>query len=355
MKKAELGFSGIAYLFVGAIMGAGFASGREIWQFFGVFGEAGFIGLALVALMFIAIGFMTSRVARALNTNDLGRIVVPGENRLLKGFVANFMALLLFLAIVTMSSAGGALFYQQFGLNRAIGGAAIVILVIITVIGGFERVSGVFRFVMPVLMTIVFFTSVAVIAKSGGQLNTAGTFRPSPLAGNWPLAAILFTSYNAFGIIPIVSTASLHVKSGKHADIGACLGGLILGVLAITLLYAVMTDRDLSDRMDMPLLAFSGGLSPALNLIYISALFFAVYSSATSNFYGFTGRILREPHRKLKIIVSACIGFAIGLVGFTRIVAYMFPVEGFVGIGIILMMTINYIKITVKGKADYGD
>ena len=32
-------------------MGAGFASGREIWQFFGVFGKQGSIGIIFAALL----------------------------------------------------------------------------------------------------------------------------------------------------------------------------------------------------------------------------------------------------------------------------------------------------------------
>ena len=35
-KSVNLNVLNVALMFVGAIMGAGFASGREIWQFFGV-------------------------------------------------------------------------------------------------------------------------------------------------------------------------------------------------------------------------------------------------------------------------------------------------------------------------------
>ena len=47
-KSVNLNIINVALMFVGAIMGAGFASGREIWQFFGVFGAKGKIGVLLV-------------------------------------------------------------------------------------------------------------------------------------------------------------------------------------------------------------------------------------------------------------------------------------------------------------------
>mgnify|MGYP006903058778 CR=1 FL=1 len=59
-KKTNLNFLNVALMFVGAIMGAGFASGREIWQFFGVFGKQGRVGILLIAVMFVVLGMMTA-------------------------------------------------------------------------------------------------------------------------------------------------------------------------------------------------------------------------------------------------------------------------------------------------------
>ena len=73
--KKKLSFFGVAIMYVGTIMGAGFASGREIWQFFGVFGERAYIGIALIAILFVIFGLMTAYIARKLNTNDMGRII----------------------------------------------------------------------------------------------------------------------------------------------------------------------------------------------------------------------------------------------------------------------------------------
>ena len=354
MKKTQLGFLGVAFMYVGAIMGAGFASGREIWQFFGVFGTWGYIGILLVTGLFMMVGFMTSKIACLMNTNDMGKVVVPGENRFFKNLVANFMGAILFIAIVTMSAAGGALFEQQFGLSRLIGGAIIVCLVIATVIGGFDRVARVFRLVMPVLMTVVVVVSAAVIVTSEGTPDTSGTFAPSPLAANWWLAAVVYMAYNILGVIPIVATASINAKSKRHSYSGAVLGGLFLGALAFILLNALVRDMTLSDTMALPMLAFAGKLSPTVNVVYTVVLFFAIYASATSNFYGFTLRMIKEPHRKLKIIIAAWIGFACGLVGFTRLVAYLFPITGFFGVAIVVMLIANFIQITRTQRLSSG-
>ena len=45
--ERKLSAINIAMMYLGAILGAGFASGRECWQFFGVFGRKGYFGAVL--------------------------------------------------------------------------------------------------------------------------------------------------------------------------------------------------------------------------------------------------------------------------------------------------------------------
>jgi len=344
-EKAGLGFLGVAFMYSGAIMGAGFASGREVWQFFGVFGNFGYVGVILSAVLFMLMGFMTSRIARIVGISDTGKVVLPGENRFLTSFVANFMAAILFVAFVTLTAAGGAIFNQQFGLSRIYGGAIVASLVIVTVIGGFDRVSRVSRFFVPVLMLMIIFVSAAVIIQSGGITTAESVFTASPFAGTWYLGSLLYLSYNLLVIIPIVSTASIRAKNKKHAYAGSLLGGAFLGLLAFLLLSAMITDMYFSNAMDMPMLALSERLSPLANIVYLCALAFAVYTSATINYYGVTVKLIKGGYRKTKIILVALAGFALSLVGFSYIIAYVFPIIGYLGISIIIMLTVNYMKI----------
>ena len=91
-------------------MGAGFASGREIWQFFGVFGTFGNIGIIFAAILFVTLGMMTGYIARTLGSSDMGKVVVPGGNQKVISAIGYFMAILLYTAIVSMTAAGGAVF-----------------------------------------------------------------------------------------------------------------------------------------------------------------------------------------------------------------------------------------------------
>jgi len=341
----QLGVFGVALMYVGAITGAGFASGREIWQFFGVFGSRAYYGIAAAGILFILTGIMTGLIARKLDTNDMGRVIVPGRNRLMISFTGYFMAAMLFTVLITMAAGGGALFAQQWGLSRILGGAAIIIFVIITVIGGFERVSGVFRILIPVLLGVIILVCIGVVYSDMPLSGVSSRIKPSPLAPVWMLSALLYLSYNVLAVIPIVATASVKARSTKDAVLGAALGGTFLAVLAFALAKVLLTDPEFSQAMDMPMLAFSARLSPVVNAVYTCVLLFAIYASATSNYYGFTTKLKDSHGKNARIVIIALLGFFCGLIGFRNVIAYMFPLEGFAGILIIIMLIINFIMI----------
>ncbi len=345
MLKHRLNMLGVALVYTGAILGAGFASGREIWQFFGVFGNFGLIGVAVIGGLFILLGMITAVIAIKLGTNDMGRVIVPGHNKLLVQFVGYFMALMLFTVLITMSAAGGAMFDQQLGLPRALGGAVIIIMVVLTVIGGFDRVSRAFRFMMPVLIGIILLLCVSVLFAGGMTESSDAVFAPSPLAPTWWLAAILYISYNILAVIPIVATAAVNAKSTKHAVWGAALGGVFLTMLALVILLVLRTDPVLSNTMEMPMLAFSSKFSGVVNIIYTVVLLFAIYASATGNYYGFTTKLKPSSTKNIKVILIAILGFGFGLIGFKNVIAYMFPLEGFAGILIIVLLVLNFIRL----------
>ena len=344
-QKTNLNLLNVALMFVGAIMGAGFASGREIWQFFGVFGRQGRIGILLIAVLFVVLGMMTAYLARILGTNDMGRIIAPGGNPKIENLVSWFMAIMLFTVLINMTAAGGALLHQNFGISRLVGGVLIGVLVIVTVLGEFERISRVFRYIMPVLFAAVILISVLAVTANLGASAQREPVKPSPIAGNWVLAACLYISYNILAMIPIVATSSVNAKSEKSAMLGSGLGGIFLGVLAFTIVLALQKDMQFAQAMDMPMLAYAGRISKGAGIIYSVLLFAAIYASATSNFYGFTTKLRTDEKKSRKVILSACLAFLLGLVGFKNVVAYMFPIEGYLGFAIIAMLILNFVQV----------
>ena len=352
MKKnnQELSLINVALMYVSVIMGAGFASGREIWQFFGVFGDKGRLGVTFVAILFVIVGMMTSYIARKLNTNDMGRVIVPGNNKVLISIVGYFMAVMLMTVMVTMCAAAGSLFNQQFGLPVPLGGIVLAVLSVITIFGNFERISKVFRLIMPALFAIVIIACILVIFWNFDSSGYNDPIEPSPIAGNCILAAFLYISYNILALIPFVSTTAVNAKNDRAGIVGSGLGGIFLGLLAMLIVLALQRDMPFAQAMDMPMLAYSMRVSKPIGYVFMVVLFFAIYSAATSNFYGVTTKIKEGKNKKKIIIGLVAFSYAASLVGFKNIIEYLFPIYGYLGFAIMFLITVNFFKVYRENK-----
>ena len=103
MKK--LSFIEITSLYIGVIMGAGFASGRECWQFFGVFGRNGYFGAVFSTVCFVILALMLTYIARSKGTADLGKLISPFENRYIDSMIGWTLAIIYYSMIIAMTAA----------------------------------------------------------------------------------------------------------------------------------------------------------------------------------------------------------------------------------------------------------
>ncbi|MDK2925864.1 MAG: hypothetical protein PWQ41_1638, partial [Bacillota bacterium] len=60
----------IAATYVGTVVGAGFASGQEVLQFFSAFGRWGFVGIALATGLFVFFGLAIMELGHALKAES---------------------------------------------------------------------------------------------------------------------------------------------------------------------------------------------------------------------------------------------------------------------------------------------
>ena len=67
----------LAFTYVGCFLGAGFISGQELWQFFGSFGNLGYVGFLLAVVLFSAIGILFVRLTQMTQCSDMDRLLVP--------------------------------------------------------------------------------------------------------------------------------------------------------------------------------------------------------------------------------------------------------------------------------------
>lgn len=345
MDNKKLSVFNIAFMYVGALLGAGYASGREAWQYFGIFSQDAFKGACMSLGMMIVIGLMITYIAISKQSSDLGELVSPIDNKTFTAAIGWVIAIIYYTMIIAMSAAAGALLNQQFGLDVHIGGILIVILVVLTVLGDFNRLSGVFNMLVPVLIIVGVINVIMVLCSDQITQSGATTGYPvSPMAPTWPIAAVIFVAYNSMGFITMAGSSAVNAKNSKNAFIGSLLGTGVLSVLTLLLLTAIMKDMAFTSQMSMPMLGFSKIICPPFSILYSVILLGSIYSTAAGTFYGFSTKLPEGKMRKPLIIGLAALGYVIGLTGFKVIVEYLYSAQGYIGMFVIILITLNFLN-----------
>ena len=294
---------------------------------------------------------MLTYIARSKNTADLGRLISPFDNKYIDGIIGWILAVIYYSMIIAMTAAGGSLLNQQFGISKVTGGIIIAVLCIVTVLGDFERVSKIFRLIVPVLFVVGIVTILLTIHADFGQSGPVDGYKPGRMSPNWLVSALVFMAYNTLGMITMAGSCAVNARDKKNAYTGAVCGTLCLGGLTILLLRALLTDMAFSSALDLPMLGFSARLSPVLNVLYAVILYGAVYSTGASTYYGFSTKLPSGNIKKFIIVGGAAAGFLLGLTGFKRLVEFLYPAQGYIGIVFIVLIIINFIREIRSGSS----
>lgn len=334
----------VAGTYIGTVVGAGFASGQEILQFFVVFGKKGLWGLLVVTFLFIFFGYIVMELGYKLKASNHLPIVRKTGGRILGVFSDAVITFFLFGALTAMIAGSGALFSQEFNLHPLIGSMFMALISIVTVMGGFQGTIDSISFVVPFLILAAIGVSIASIFIS--PVTTAAKELPrSGFLRNWLWSAILYTSYNSVTAISILGPLGYRTGNINTLRKGAILGGLGLGLGGLAIFTALYANAAAVQNLEVPMIFVAGRISPFIKVLYAIVLLAEIYTTAVSDLYGFTARICQtEKNKAFVIIISTCAAFLLSLAGFSNLVRYLYPAVGYCGVFTLMALVYHRFK-----------
>ncbi|NLW43908.1 MAG: hypothetical protein GXY92_01845 [Syntrophomonadaceae bacterium] len=350
MPKKQFSVLVIAATYIGTVVGAGFASGQEVLQFFGYFGRAGLAGLAITAVLLSVFGYIIMELGRRLGAESHLPVIRYAGGRWIGSLLDWVTTAFLFGGLVTMGAGAGAIFSEQFGLPFIWGSVLMIAAALFTVLFGISGVVRSISFVVPLLLAAVFGVAVYTIATDyPALLATLRSYsEPSraPLP-YWPLTTVLYVSYNL--VLAIAILAPLGAVSGPNRlRTGAILGGIGLGIGATLINLAILTHIGRAASYEIPMIMVAGTVSPLVRTVYTLILLAEVYTTAVGSLYGFVARLSKQGTPKYRYLSSGAAILALGLsqFGFSNLVGTLFPAVGFAG----LLMLAALAFAVVRGK-----
>lgn len=326
----------------GTTIGAGFASGREIWEFFAVYGGDGIQGIALFAGLFTLCCYwllVISWQAQGSSYVDvLSRFLPPRMVRVYDGL----MLVYLFSLTVVMFAASGAVFQSH---SRPF--TAGVLLMATVVFGGLlYNVQGLLiinSWVTPLLVLMLAAVSMNAIVddptggeRFGGEGTPMPTMAETPVIGGQPpygvwASAIVYTAFNLLPMVGVLSTAAQTCARPRQLLLGSGLGGLMLGMLAALVFGALRRlPQEAGAHQEILLFDLVAALPFRIDGLVSLILWLAIFTTALSSMYGLTARLSALTAVPYSLVVGGLVFLIVpcSYFGFATLVKILYPIYG---------------------------
>lgn len=350
-KQKNISAYHIAAAYTGTVVGAGFASGQEIMQFFAAYGLAGFRGILLASLLFMLYGYLLLNLGSFYNARShqtVIKYILSGKTSPLIDFTITGF---LFITLTAMIAGAGAVGKEYLNLPYSLGSFVMALMVLGTVYLGVNFIIRALAAVVPFLVTGIFAITILAIFDSktqplpGLQQIPFPDLHP-PLPG-WGLSALVYTSYNLIIALGVLIPLGNRVTEKKTMKLGSLLGSIFLGAGAAAVMLTLILNFPRAAEYEIPMLYAVSHYSPLVHILYTMILFTEIYSTAVGNLFGLSARLtslITLGHNKVITILTLA-ALLLSSLGFSRLVHYFYPVAGLAGIVLLLALTRYLAKI----------
>lgn len=346
MKNELIKIFQIAVVFIGTIVGAGLASGKEITQFFTSFGIKSFLGIILCGIFYIFMGTLISKISvnyKLDSYSDVMKIISPNIFGKLTGVITT---LYLISSASIILAGSGALINQFFGIPKIIGSLIMLVLASFFLLRGTDGLIEVNSFIVPsliftmTLVTILYF----IFCKDMLSVENLMSFEPKK-EGIW-VSTILYAGYNTLCSSGVLVPLSNKMGKSKTMIIGISFGALGLTVLCCMINLLLTVNQPYIYEYEIPLLFVSQRFGAIVQALLLVIIWLEMFSTEVSDVYSISKTLEQSFNIKFKkgIFLVLAVALPISQVGFTNLISTLYPAFGVLSLIFISQCVLFYVK-----------
>ena len=341
----------VALALVGLTVGAGFASGQEVIQYFLSFGYWGIVGAAIAGITIAVFSGWVYQLGSYYLADDHSAVFKSVSRPWIAKYMDITTMFTLFCIGFVMVAGAGANLEQQFGLPTWVGSAIMVVLLLLSGLLDVDKLTSVISFITPLLIICLlaaFVITLTDMPDNVGQINEIAQTNPhaSGTFDNW-----LITALNYATLVMIMDTSMMLVFAGSHmnpvqAGKGGLLGGIMFAVLLLILTFVLFMNMEHVMGSDLPLLKVFDNMHPTVGVFVSIVIYLMIYNTADGLFYALSRRLSHDKPGKFRpyYAVVVLIGFALSFIGFADLVGWVYPVLGYLGLVLAIVMGVAWFR-----------
>ncbi len=331
----------IIFVIIGALVGAGFASGQEIFSFFYIYGINGIYGIIFMCFLMGVLINKTLSIAyieESDNYNDFLNSFI--KNKKINLIINNVINILLLFSFYIMVAGFGAYFEQELGVSKFLGSICFVFLCTIVFLLNVKGVLKVSNIIVPVLIIFIIFIGTKNI------LNIQQNIEIIQIRDNWIISSIIYTSYNLILLIPVLISLRKQITSFKHIKHIAIFSSIIMVILSI-MIFMLMTNENILNlqKQEMPTVYIISRKFFQYRNLYAFIILASIFTTAISVGIGFLQNVSKNKKSYTQFVIFMCItSLFITRFGFSKILNFGYPIFGYIGIIQILLILMKNLK-----------
>ncbi|MEW6622386.1 MAG: hypothetical protein AB1420_04545 [Bacillota bacterium] len=334
----------IAATYVGSIVGAGFASGQELLQFFVVFSAKGQIGILVAGIFFAILGYLIAKIVITYKILGYQLFLHNILGKKLGTIIDIWIGITTFLTISIMLAGCATVLYQYYSLNYLLGLLVSGMLMLFTLLKGEGGVLGINSLLIPMLIVITVVISIMSFFAGTGEVFAADN--NSLIGRQWLKSTILYVAYNI--VISLLILSSINSIKLNDGLMGTILGGFVLGGIGLIMISAMLPHSPEILSVEMPMLFLADKVHKTAVWFYTPVLLMAMLTTAVANGYGLIARlkdiaVMSYPQLAVVLVIMS---IPVALLGFGSLISHLYPVFGY--IGLVLLCGILYKSIVGK-------
>lgn len=365
----------IVLVIIATLVGAGFASGKEIYSFFFIYQKFGIIGICISSTIISLTIYKVFKICLNSNVNTYKEfceyIGICCGNKLLHDkynkktkipeVLNNIVNIFLIITFYIMISGFSSFLQQEFGINKIVGSLIITCLCYLIFLKNINGLIKISNFLIPIL--IVFFVYISMknnilldisklsytlsILSMSATFNTQTTPILTAFSTNIiPYIAIcksiLYSCYNCIILIPVLIPLKNFVGNKKSNFLISMFTCLLLIMLSFAIFNLLLQGNNQIFTLEMPIIEIVKNHGSLYKYSYMIMIGISILTTAISAGCGFLNNCSKnEKSFKNNLRLMCFLGIFLSQVSFSLLVNLLYPILGIIGLLEIVLLIIT--------------
>ncbi|MBP3961261.1 hypothetical protein [Paenibacillus lignilyticus] len=337
MKRANK-IMQIAFTYMGTVVGAGFATGQEILQFFTRFGFLGAVTILMATIMFVWLGAKMMLIAsdvRAKSYEDVNKVLFGDRYG---RWISHFMIIVLFGVCAVMLAGAGSIFSENWNISYQSG-------LLITMVGcffllrkGMNAILTVNSIVVPVMLLFTVLIIIDTVKTPGSDRWLLLTSDHSPIS-IWA-SPFLYAAFNLSMAQAVLVPLGAEMRDRKTIVYGSWFGGIGIGFMLLAGHIALSVYMPGIQQFAIPMGGIARQLGHGIQWIYIFLIFAEIFTTLIADVYGLTLQMQErlKLSRTLLTILTLASCYVASQIGFGPLLSTLYPLFGLISLGWLVLL-----------------